>query len=265
VAEQRTRVVIVGDLLGHPDRKGLLDRLTARHAAFRWEWVQAEGDHFNLPQKYFKRLLHELRSRRISDPPLIVVKLDLIHGKDANTLYVAYPDPILAPKKLDSSDGLVEWLLSGEAGIVPQEMWTLPVREAGLLAVLSKLIRNKSWNKDGHGHMWTQEDDLLNQAPVNRPEFPNVYTEALGCIDRATGTLLLTKGGSKTKKEWSINTKYLPAIKRGIVDRSFASLRSDPTLATLMDFVGRGPDENVAVDKTLVSERVLGVCRDRGE
>jgi hypothetical protein len=263
--DQRTRVVVVGDLVSRPNRTDLLQKLASRHAEIQWQWLQAEGDHYNLPHKLFQKLLHDLRSRRDGKPVIIVVKLAHLNGKDAYTLYGAYPDPILPPKEIDSGDELIEWLLSAEARIVPPLSWVLPVRAAGLLAVLAKLIRNKSWNKDCHGHAWTQHDDLVGQAPVNRPEFPQVYGEALTCIDRAVGTLLLTKGGSqgKTKKEWSINTGFLPAVKRAIVEGSFAPLRAEPGLSALMDFVERGPDELIHVDKTVVSEKVIGHCRDR--
>jgi hypothetical protein len=243
----------------------LVKELTFRHTEIKWEWLQAAGDHFNLPQKLFQRLLHELRSRRDGKPVIVIVKLAGLHGKDEYTLYRAYPDPILPPKEIDGVDELAEWLLSAEAQIVPQLSWVLPVREAGLLAVLAKLIRNKSWNKDSHGHAWTQHDDLVGQAPVSRPEFPRVYAEALLCIERATGTLLLTKGANqgKTKKEWSINTAYLPAVKRVVVERSFSPLRGEVNLSALMDFVDRGPDEMIHADKTIVSEKVVGHCRDR--
>jgi hypothetical protein len=267
VVDQRTRVVVVGDLPSRPNRTELLEKLTAEHAEIQWEWLQAEGDHYNLPHKLFQRLLHDLRSRKDGKPVVIVVKLAGLHGKDENTLYRAYADPKLPPKEIDSADELIEWLLSADAQIVPQLSWVLPVREAGLLAVLAKLIKNKSWNKDTQGHAWTKHDDLVGQSPVNRPEFPQTYSEAMACIERATGTLLLTKGGNqgKTPKEWCIHTGCLPAVKRAIIERSFDPLRAESKLSSLMEFVDRGPDERVEVDKTLLSERVRGVCRDRGE
>jgi len=263
--DQRTRVVVVGDLVSRPNRVDLIEKLTARHAEIEWRWLQAGGDHYNLPHKLFQKLLHELRSRRDGKPVIIIVKLASLNGKDAHTLYGAYPDPILPPKEITNADDLVEWLVSAEAQIVPQLSWVLPVREAALLAVLAKLIRNKSWNKDCHGHAWTQHDDLVGQAPVSRSDFPQVYGEALTCIDRASGTLLLTKGGSqgKTKKEWSISTAFLPSVKRAFVERSLAPLRAEPDLSALMDFMNRGPDELIHVDKTIVSEKVIGHCRDR--
>lgn len=265
MVDQRTRVVVVGDLPSGPNRTDLLEKLTCRYAAISWEWLQAEGNHYNLPHKLFQKLIHELRSRRDGKPVIIIVKLAGLHGKDEHTLYRAYPDPVQPPREIDSVDDLAEWMLSAKAQIVPQQSWVLPVREAGLLAVLAKLIRNKSWNKDSHGHAWTQHDDLVGQAPVNRPEFPRVYAEALSCLERATGTLVLTKGANqgKTKKEWSINTTYLPGVKRAIVERSFDSLRAEGGLSALMDFVDRGPAEMVHADKTMVSEKVIGHCRDR--
>ncbi len=265
MVDQRTRVVVVGDLPSRPNRADLLAALTTQHAEIQWEWIQAEGDQYSLPHKPFARLLHELRSRKDGKPVIIVVKLAGLHGKDENTLYRAYAGPKLPPKEIDSADELVEWLLSAEAQIVPQLSWVLPVREAGLLAVLAKLIKNKSWNKDTQGHAWTKHDDLVGQSPVKRPEFPQIYCEAMACIERATGTLLLTKGGNqgKTPKEWCIHTGFLPAVKRVIIERSFAPLRAEANLSALMDFVDRGPDELIHADKTMVSEKVVNHCRDR--
>jgi hypothetical protein len=55
-------------------------------------------------------------------------------------------------------------------------------------------------------------------------------------------------------------------VKRAIVDRSFASLRAESGLAALMDFVDRGPVElRIHADKTMISEKVIGLCRDRPE
>jgi hypothetical protein len=259
----RSRVVIVGDLPGHPNRAALLQDLAGRQPALDWDWVQAEGVQFSLPLKYFNRLLHVLRN---PDPNVTVrvVKLNMVHGKDANALYRA-ADPILAPPELATPTELADWLLSPSAGLVPPITWLLPQRHAALLAVLTKLAKNRSWNKDTQGHAWTKDVDLMGQAPVNRPTHPRLYGEAAACIGRAaTATLLLTKGGKqgKTPKEWCINSAFVPAVKKAICDRSLEPLRSEPALVNLMTYVDAGSEELVVIDDVIISERVLAICRE---
>jgi len=266
-----TKVVVVGGLPQHGNRNDLLRRLAEQQPTIEWDWIQHENAQFQLPTKYFNRFLHELRvAKSKNDAALpIVVKMYHINGRDESMLYREYDDPILAPRDLTTIDELATWLLSSQAGIVPPTTWILPVRAVGLLAVLSKLVRNKSWNKDVQGHMWTKESDLLGQAPVQRPEFPEVYLEACNCLEKAVADgLLLTKGGKqgKTPKEFSINIVFLPAVKRTIVGRDPSILKELSALAPLMEFVDRGPQARVEVDSVIISEKVLETCRapDRG-
>jgi hypothetical protein len=258
------RVVIVGGLPDGGDRAALLRMLEDNRADIGWDWIQPINAQFSLPHKPFARLLHELRTLHAAvDPPrLVVVKLFHLNGKEAHTLHGACGDPVLAPSELATIEELAVWVLSPEAGVVPPTTWVLPVRQVALFAVLGKLVRNKSWNKDGHGHMWTAEDDLQGQAPVNRPSHPRVYGEALACLASASGTLLLKKGGSQTRKEWCINTAYLPAVKRAIVGRNLDPLRAEPDLGDLMAFVDGGPEEIVEVDSVIISEKVVATCRE---
>lgn len=261
------RVVIVGGLPQRQDRTALLSMLSQRQPEILWDWIQPINEQFSLPVNPFNRLLHDLRTARPDSERLLVVKLAHLHGKEANQLYRAYSNPLLPPRELASSEQLTEWLLSPDTGIVPKREWSLSVREVGLVTLLSKLIRNKSWNKDGHGHAWTREDDLLGQAPVMRPDFPAVYGEAAACLEHACGGLLLTKGGKQgaTRKEWSINTAHLSAVKRAMLERSLNPLRSEPALRALMEYVDRGPTVLVQIDGVIISERVLAICRDRDE
>ncbi len=259
-------MVIVGGLPIDIDRASLLAALAERHGAIAWEWITPINPQFLLAEKPLNRLLHELRTKPPDDETVpVVVKLRHLNGRHANALYVNGHEPILAPSELAALDDLVEWLLSPSAAIIPPNSWSRPVREAALLAVLSKLVRNKSWNKDRHGHAWTKEDDLFGQAPVSRPDQPKLYSEAMQCVARATGSLLITKGGSqgKTRKEWCINTAYLPLVKRALLERGVEALRESPDLAALLEYVGNGPDELIEIDKVIISERVLVVCRDR--
>ena len=265
-----TRVVIVGGLPELADRKELLRQLTEQQPAIQWEWIQHENLQFSLPRKPFNRLLHELRvakSKRDAELP-IIVKLFNINGKEAGELYREYDDPVLAPTDLATIDELASWLLSADAGIVPPTSWELPARTAGLFAALCKLVKNKSWNKDVQGHMWTKEEDLLGQAPVLRPGFPEVYSEAVACIDRAvTAGLLITKGSKqgKTPKELCINTVFLPIVKRALAGKSLAPMRESESLRALIDFVDHGPETLVLVDSGMISEKVMAICRERPE
>ena len=256
------RIIIVGDVPSRPDRKRVLEALAATHSEVQWEWIQADTAAFNLPDRLVKRLLHELTSADRKRPPdITIVKLLYLNGKDANALYAAWERIVLAPKDLETAEELIAWLCDEQNGLVPRRTWLAPVREAGMLALLAKLAGNSSWNKDVKGHNWTKEVDLLGQAPVHRPSHPGVYAEARLCLDRSSGTLLLPKGGSKTPKEWSINTAYLPLAKRALLTRCVAPLREALALQALYAFLQDGPQESVVVDEGLISERVLTDCR----
>lgn len=262
----RLRVVIVGDLPGHPNRIALLQELTRSHPSFEWEWIQAEGVQFSVPVKYMNRVLHMLRN---PDPNVTVkvVKLSMLHGRDANSIYQAHrpEEPVLAPQELESPSDLIGWLLSPAAGLVPPTTWLLPVRHAAALAILAKLAKNKAWNKDRQGHAWTKEIDLMGQAPVYRPTHPRLYSEAADCLGRLeTAGLLLSKGGKqgKTPKEWCIHTDFLPAVKRAICERRLEPLRASAGLAALMTYVDAGSEELVEIDEVIVSQRVIAICRE---
>jgi hypothetical protein len=91
-----------------------------------------------------------------------------------------------------------------------------------------------------------------------------VYGEACNCVEKAVvDGLLLSKGGKqgKTPKEFSINTVFLPAVKRTIVSRDPSFLRELSALAALMEFVDRGPGTLVELDSVIISEKILETCR----
>lgn len=254
-------IVIVGDLPERPDRQEFLCAAADAQPEVDWRWVQSNTPAFNLPQRPFRRLLAQLR-----DPPagmeIIVVKLACIHGRDANSLFNAHPDPVLAPKELTSADALLEWLLSEEAALVREPAWTETCRAAAMLAIFAKLIRNKSWNKSQHGHQWTKEADHLGQAPVNRPD-GLLYGEATALLAKMEGNILLTKGGkqSKTQKEWCVRLEYMPHIKQAILTRSLEPLREVEELLNLMIYVDECDYAQVVVDDDIINETVRFNCR----
>jgi hypothetical protein len=262
----RKRVVIVGGLLHSADRTELLRRLAHECDAIQWDWMKPIDQACNLLRKPFQRLLQDLRTILPSDPEYPrVVKLFHLNGRDENHLREICKDPILPPRHIENGDELIQWLVSPESGLFSNRVWTATVRQTAFLAVLAKLLRNKSFNKDSQGHNWTKETDLLRQAPVNRPPFQQVYIAASGVINRANGKLLLTKGADqgKTPKEWCINTKYLTAVKAVFVAGSFDALKGEQSLQALMDYLDRDLEGMCSVDKGILTEAVMSVCRDR--
>ena len=179
-----------------------------------------------LSTKYFKRLLSKLRRlpKEVAKPR--VVMLRQLHGRSQNQLFRVYSDPVLVPPEICTAEQLIEWILSPAANLVPRREWYANTKEAAVVSILCKLIRNKSWNKNVQGHAWTKEVDLLGQVPVNRREHQNILVEATRILPTLQDKLLLTKGsgGGKTPKEWCIQLTHVKAVKQAIVDQSFAPL-----------------------------------------
>jgi hypothetical protein len=256
-------IIIVGGIPGDPSRITLLEKLRLQEAdsPIDWEWVSATAKHgFVPPINAFRLLLNKLR--RISDSErsnTIVVKTPLLNGREANQLFREW-QPVLAPHHA-TEDEFLEWLFSREANLVPRIEWFGNLQEAAMIALLSKLVRNKSWNKDHHGHQWTKEEDLLGQSPVDNSDFPQIRNEANRLLTRLQGVVLLTKGGTKgTPKEWCINTVFSPRCQERHSQESFEPLREIQSLSALMEDVTRSNERNVRLD-LLINETVRYNCR----
>lgn len=261
------RIVIVGGLPANADQTQLLAELTARSGVnVDWDWIKAElQQSYNPPERPFKRLLAAFRNPRPSAERPIVVKLHLLHGRAQASLYQAIGDPVAAPKSLAGMSELIDWLLSPEANLVPRTEWYGNLTEAALAALLSKLIRNKSWNKDSQGHAWTREADLLGQAPVSRPRFPDIRSEASTLLGMTTGTMFLSKGGDqgKTPKVLCVNLMHLALVKRMIIRQSFSGLADQACFARLHRRIQESSGQSYRIDGALINERVRQICQER--
>lgn len=262
----RSRVVIVGDLPhsadrdAEADRKRLLEQLTPVSEEIEWDWILPCDSAYNLPKNELNRLLAVLRDKNKQEGPIVVVKLYCLNGRARNALYTAGAEPLLPPKTTATVEDLVDWLMS-DAGL-GLGGWSASVGQAALVALFAKLIRNKSWNKDGHGHHWTQERDLLGQAPVMTPD-QKLYGPARELL---RPPLFLSKGseGGKTPLSWSINTAYLPVVKRVIIERSFDALRDVAELHVIVGLIDVEGHESIVIDTTIVSDTVRSICeKDR--
>jgi hypothetical protein len=263
------KIIIIGGLDEKSDRKNVIEQLTERTANdnIQWQWVYAdEASNFEPPAKYLGSVFEALRSARrqinqsSTDASVTVIKLFRLHGRTQSKLYEIWPDPVSAPPVANANE-LIDWIFSAEANIVPREDWLVTCREAALLALFSKLIRNKSWNKNIHGHHWTKEADLLGQAPVSRSDYPEIGAEACKLTEKLRGTLLLTKGSNQgnTPKEWSINLAHLTAVKKCLLDKDLSILAGVPGMASLIASIAVG-DRSLS-SQEIISERVLGICR----
>lgn len=257
------RIIIVGNLAEKCDRNELLDKLSKLNNDIEWDWLKPDNEQCLLPNRPLSRLIHGIRSGEYGDN-LTVIKLDRIHGRHANQIYKLIADPILPPREITNIDELVTWI-TNEAGIFDRQIIELPIIEITLFAILSKLVGNKSWNKDSHGHNWTQQADLLGQAPVNRRDMPQVAAGAEHILNQCSGNLLLCKGGSqgKTPLGWGINLNYLPAVKRSLLNHSLDPLREENDLQDMMTHIDNNADDLLQLDERIVSERVLSICREQ--
>lgn len=267
-------IILVGGILGELDHAKLLGELNSRTQDYEisWEWVHCDqASHFEPTRKPFNRALETVRQARKKktardEPPIevIVVKLFHLHGRSQAQLYAACPDPVLAPQQMDDGQAVIDWLLSDEANLVPRHEWCATCEEAAIVAILAKLIRNKSWNKDTQGHNWTKEDDLLGQSPVLRSDFQEVAVEARRMLQRLDGILLLKKGSGqgKTPREWSINISRLARVKQSMLEATLEPLGSIPSLTQLIDDAATG-ERTYRLDEGVVTERIRQICRDQ--
>jgi hypothetical protein len=258
------RITIIGGIEGDCDRSAILDQLRERtESDVDWEWLRAEAPDWRVPPKLLRRFAGQFRTRRPGVELPRVVKLHKLHGSDQSVVYSAVTDPTLAPVDIESADDLVQWLLSADAKLIPSTEWHGRLSEAALAAIFSKLVKNKSWNKDTQGHEWTKEADLLGQSPVLRPGFDTIRAEAEQILRMGDGTLFLSKGGKqgKTPKEWCIKLEYVSEVKRMILARSFDGLGEVHEFQALHRRLTRPDSSRFRIDGEIVNERVLFICR----
>lgn len=273
------RIILVGGFPADPSTDFLLARLKADVSGdVDWFWLNCEArSAFQPERKKLNRIIDELRkwnsdqkkdaSQRVEGrvSQLDVVLLPCVNGSAKSELFQAWPDPILAPKDLATADELVEWISSQSSGLFPRTEWVAGVLEAALVAILCKLLRNKSWNASVSGHQWTREADLVGQAPVFRKDHQPIAIAAREMLPNLADKLLITKGAEqgKTPKEWSIDTQFLPAVKAAIAGKSLTPLRQVLGLASLLDKIDADEDHLYRLDGEVVSERIMYICRER--
>ena len=259
-------IVIIGGLSDDSDRDSLLGELREKSGpGIEWDWVKAdEQNAYHVENRDFNALRRILSDKRHPEEKPCVVQLFRLNGREANKLF-ACSTPLVVPKRIDCRQSLVEWLFSPEANLIPRPEWHANCEEAALVAVLTKLIKNKSWNKDTHGHAWTKEADLLGQAPVFRPEFPEIAREAANMLLQLRNVILLRKGGThgKTPKEWSIDTAALPAVKQMIIEQSVTPLLAIRQLIPHVERIRKQNARPYRLDGEVVTERVRHTCRSR--
>jgi len=180
---------------------------------------------------------------------------------DRNRLLQKRRDPVLVPGTVTTDEELISWLLSSENGLVPLREWVAEAREAAFFAILAKLLKNKDWANTTANHNFTQEADLLGQSPVD--VHSEVRAEASPLLDKMNGVLLLTKGGSqgKTKKEWAIYQPRLAAVMNAFLMQSITPLQGQPSVDSLLAYIGSGKGRTFRLDEFVDVERVRSVCR----
>ncbi|MEI8375125.1 MAG: hypothetical protein WCJ35_20075 [Planctomycetota bacterium] len=271
-----TEIIVVGGLLDAPNQSDFLARLKAEVSdEVSWDWIVCAADrHFEAPRGPMNRVAEKLnlwqRDRRknaenIVPEELHVVTLFDINGRTKGIVYRYWPEPLLAPLTARTSTELIEWLRSPEANLFPSPEWMAGVTEAAIVAILCKLLRNKSWNSSVQGHAWTKEQNLLTQSPVKRDDRPKAAIEASRLLPTLADRLLLTKGAGQgnTPKEWSIDTRFLAAVKRAMISKSLASLREFECLRGLLDRIAEDQEKPYRLDVEIVTDKVRSVCRER--
>jgi hypothetical protein len=266
-------VVLIGGLRDDISNSALLERLQTASVSVQvnWDWVYAASPHWQPKPKEMNRFLDRLykwqAAKRKNDPTLeelFVVKLYDLHGRASNDLFRVWKEPKLVPYGVFTADGLIEWLLSADAGLIPLSSWVAGPIGAALVAILSKLLKNKRWAGSVAGHDFLKEIDLLTQSPVDRSGHAEVAIEAKKMLDSLADGILFTKGGSKTSKEWAINTLYLPQIKRAFTERSFAPLEEIKALEGLLRRIS-GEPASIELLGEIVTERILYFCQTEEE
>ena len=267
-------IILIGGILREVDHAEVVRELNSRteEHEISWQWVHCDqSTHFEPPRRPFNRALDTIRQSNKKkdgddDAPtdIVVVKFFHLHGRAQAQLYGVHSDPVLVPRHVDNDLAIIEWLLSEEANLVPRHEWFATCEEAAIIAILAKLIRNKSWNKSTQGHNWTKEEDLLGQAPVMRGDFQEIAVAAKRMVERLEGILLLRKGSGqgKTPREWSINILRLPQVKKSILDRTLNPLGEISGLGQLIADACNG-ERDYRLDEEVATERVRQICREK--
>ena len=69
-------------------------------------------------------------------------------------------------------------------------------------------------------------------------------------------------GGGGTPKEWSINTKFLPAIKRSVISAKFDALAELEEIADLIFSIVDSNDRDINAFDKIINNSVLDNCQD---
>jgi hypothetical protein len=256
------KIVIIGGLAIDHDRGSLLARLRAAAGdQYEWEWFKTtEAESWRVPQNFLGKFRWMMQQK----PRPTAVLLWLSRGDTKNAVFGVAKEPVLVPEAIADGDQLVQWLLSAEAGLIPPREWNAGSRLTALICIFVKLIKNRSFNKDTHGHVWTQEADLLGQSPVNVAERPIVRAEAVTILNKLDGTILICKGGNqgKTKKEWCINTALLPLVKKVLIGRSLKPFEAIKALEPLLNYIEVEDGAKWPLHE-IITERALDICRNK--
>ena len=255
-------IIIVGALPNDPSRKCLLDALAEKKLNVQWDWIWANAVSSRPEMKYLRPLLAKKDRQQLGNT--IIVKLQMLDGATRYTFHQLGCDIVEADTKVQSTDDLITWLLSPEANLIPRLEWLVTVREAGFLAIVSKLIRGCRWSKDVSGHAFLKANDLMNQAPVQRSGFEPIKLAARELITKLIACdVILEKGAEQgnTPLEYAINTKFLAKIKKALLNESFSGLNND-SFATIITFLKADKSKrDINALDGIVNAQTLQQCR----
>jgi hypothetical protein len=259
-----SKITLIGGLDDCPRRDELIAALNQLGGDLEWDYVDAErGEQFIPKKSRLNSLLERLIAAAKTEELHRVAKLYQLHAGVQARLYRVCPDPILVPMEITNSEDLLAWVQSPEANLIPQREWFVNLKEAALIAILCKLIRKKSWNKDTKGHQWTLEEHLLHESPVLRPNFQPIHNEAVRLLSSLRNDLLLSKGANQgnTPKEWCIRIELLSAVMRSMLARNLIPLQDVVGIRPLMRQICADADRRYRIDESVLSEKILDTCR----
>jgi hypothetical protein len=193
-----SQITLIGGLDDRPRRDDLISALNQLSDELEWDYVEAVSEDLFVPKKSrFNPLIERLIVAKKTEQVQQVLKLYQLHARSQSRLYAVCPDPILVPKNINTSAALIAWVQTPEANLIPKREWLVNLKEAALIAILCKLIRKKSWNKDTKGHHWTLEEHLLQESPVLRPDYQQIHNTAVRLLPSLRDKLLLSKGANQ--------------------------------------------------------------------